>query len=158
LPTGTGIGSTPSSPTGSSASPFPPGTPTTEVATLVTNGVAEQVRAGRDFPAAAPAFRLVTFTAAEAKISVAGGAFQSGAPTIALAKGKSLTLQNTADGSKYVLVYKGSRTVATSSLPADPVATTTTAPTTTAPAATTTTATTTTTTTPAVTTTTTAPR
>jgi hypothetical protein len=124
----------------------------------VTNGVAEQVRAGRDFPAAAPAFRLVTFTAAEAKISVAGGAFQSGAPTIALAKGKSLTLQNTADGSKYVLVYKGSRTVATSSLPADPVATTTTAPTTTAPAATTTTATTTTTTTPAVTTTTTAPR
>jgi hypothetical protein len=149
LPSGIGAGSTPPSPAGSSGA----ATPATEAAALMTNGVTEQVRAGRDFPAAAPAFRLVSFTATEAKISVAGGAFQSGAPTIALAKGKSLTLQNTADGSKYVLVYKGSRP-ATSS-PSDPAVTTATAPSTTTPApATTTTTTSTTTTTPAATTTT----
>jgi hypothetical protein len=130
VPTGIGIGGTSSgSSSGSSAgtgssSALPPGTPTTAVAELTINGTPEQVLAGRDFPAAAPAFRLVTFTASSAKISVAGGAFQTGAPTITLLKGKTVTLMNTADGSKYVLVFRAGKTVATSSLPPAPVATT----------------------------------
>jgi hypothetical protein len=139
VPTGIGIGGTPSGSSGGSSSgsgtgsssAFPPGTPTTAVAELTINGTPEQVLAGRDFPAAAPAFRLVTFTSSSAKISVAGGTFQTGAPTITLAKGKSVTLMNTADGSRYVLVFRAGKTVATSSLPPAPVAPT---PATTAPA------------------------
>jgi hypothetical protein len=126
-----------------------PGVPMTALANLSVNGTAEDVQAGHDFPTAAPAFHLVGFTAAEAKISVAGGAFQSGAATIPLPKGRTVTLMNTADGTRYVLLYKGSHKVETSSLPPEPVTTTTTTPT--APAAPATTTTTTTTTAPTTT-------
>jgi hypothetical protein len=133
-------------PTTTTAKPGDSGIPMTALASLSVNGTAEDVQAGRDFPTAAPAFHLVSFTSAEAKISVSGGAFQSGAPTIPLPKGRAVTLMNTADGTRYVLLFKGSHKVETSSLPPEPVTTTTTTTPTApaAPATTTTTATTTT--------------
>ena len=40
---------------------------------------------------------------AAATIGIAGGNYENGAATITLAKGKTLTLMNTADGTRYVL-------------------------------------------------------
>jgi hypothetical protein len=37
------------------------------------------------------------------KISIVGGSYESGAPTVTLEQGKTLTLVNTADGVRYVL-------------------------------------------------------
>jgi hypothetical protein len=48
-------------------------------------------------------FTLVSVTRTAAKIGVAGGSYESGAATVTLAKGKSVTLMNTADGTRYVL-------------------------------------------------------
>ena len=59
----------------------------------------------RAFPAADPVFVLESL-AADGKsvlISVAGGSYADGKQTIKLQIGKSLTLQNTSDGSRYDL-------------------------------------------------------
>ena len=72
-------------------------------AVLAVNGVSETVSVGKTFPAAAPVFVLVSATAKEAMIAIAGGSLQSGASTVALPLGKTLTLQNTADGTLYTL-------------------------------------------------------
>jgi hypothetical protein len=76
----------------------------TGAATISVNGVQETVNVASDFPAAAPLFRLVKLAAKSAKISIAGGTLATGAPTVTLELGKSLTLMNTADGTRYVLI------------------------------------------------------
>jgi len=76
----------------------------TGAATISVNGVQETVSVASDFPAAAPLFRLVKLAAKSAKISIAGGTLATGAPTVTLELGKSLTLMNTADGTRYVLI------------------------------------------------------
>jgi hypothetical protein len=76
------------------------------VALVSVNGVVQQVQAGGDFPAAAPVFHLVSFTASAARISVVDGAYEDGSPTLTLPKGKLVTLMNTADGTRYVLVFR----------------------------------------------------
>ena len=58
---------------------------------------------GATFPASNPSFKLVSLTKKTAKIGIAGGSLQSGSQTVTLRKGKSLTLMNTADGTRYVL-------------------------------------------------------
>jgi len=48
-------------------------------------------------------FSLVSLNESSAKIGIAGGSYESGAATVTLTKGKTVTLMNTADGSRYVL-------------------------------------------------------
>jgi hypothetical protein len=72
-------------------------------ATIAVNGIANQVSVGSSFPASSPVFTLVSLTQRVAKIGIAGGNYENGAATVTLAKGKTLTLMNTADGTRYVL-------------------------------------------------------
>jgi hypothetical protein len=75
--------------------------PTTAI--ISVNGTAEIVGIGIDFPAAAPVFHLVSLTWTSAKIAIAGGSYADGSATITMKKGKAVTLENTSDGSRYVL-------------------------------------------------------
>jgi hypothetical protein len=61
------------------------------------------VSVSKSFPTGSPVFTLVSVTRTAAKIGIAGGSYESGAATVTLAKGKSVTLMNTADGTRYVL-------------------------------------------------------
>lgn len=90
---------------GSGAGPTPPPVagPLPTTALISINGVPEIVALGKDFPAAEAVFHLVALTRTTAKIAIAGGSYADGAATVTLKKGKSLTLENTADGSRYVL-------------------------------------------------------
>jgi hypothetical protein len=72
-------------------------------AAIAVNGAPETVQVGGSFPAAGPFFKLVSLTKNGAKISIAGGSLENGAPTVMLTKNKPLTLMNTADGTRYVL-------------------------------------------------------
>jgi hypothetical protein len=97
---GGGGGSTPTST--SASTPATPATPLTTAAISV-NGAPESVQVGGTFPTADPYFKLVSLTKKGAKISIAGGTLDNGAPTVTLTKNKALTLMNTADGTRYVL-------------------------------------------------------
>ena len=81
----------------------PPAAPLPTTASISVNGVVEIVAVGADFPVAAPIFHLVSLTATSAKIAIVGGSYADGAAAITLKKGKTLTLENTSDGSRYVL-------------------------------------------------------
>ncbi len=120
-----GVGAVSTSPTaGTSTQPTttaPPPAPT--AATISVNGVQETVNVAADFPAAAPLFHLVKLSAKTAEISIAGGSLASGSPTVTLKLGKPLTLMNTADGTRFVLVLVNTSASATAA------ATTATAPT-----------------------------
>ncbi|MGN6430079.1 MAG: hypothetical protein ACTHNB_05000 [Gaiellaceae bacterium] len=72
-------------------------------ATITINGAASSVTVGSSFPSGSPVFTLVSLTPRAAKIGIAGGSYESGAATVTLAKGKTITLMNTADGTRYVL-------------------------------------------------------
>jgi hypothetical protein len=72
-------------------------------AVISVNGAEETVAVGGDFPKDSPVFTLVKLVGGEARIAIAGGALASGAPTTTLEKGKTLTLVNTADGTRYEL-------------------------------------------------------
>ncbi len=94
----------------SGAAPTPPPAkgPTTPTAAPTTavisvNGAPESVQVGGTFPTSDPYFKLVSLTKKGAKISIAGGSLDNGAPTVTLTKSKALTLMNTADGTRYVL-------------------------------------------------------
>ena len=95
----------PVGPLGPGAGPTPPPVagPLPTTALISINGVPEIVALGKDFPAAEAVFHLVALTRTTAKIAIAGGSYADGAATVTLKKGKSLTLENTADGSRYVL-------------------------------------------------------
>jgi hypothetical protein len=72
-------------------------------ATISVNGLKSTVSVGKTFPSAAPVFSLVSLSGSSAKIGIAGGSYESGAATVTLARGKTVTLLNTADGTRYVL-------------------------------------------------------
>jgi hypothetical protein len=72
-------------------------------AEIAINGVAQTVQVGGVFPSSDPFFKLVKLTRKGAQISIAGGSLANGAPTVMLTKAKPLTLQNTSDGTRYVL-------------------------------------------------------
>ena len=68
---------------------------------------------GGDFPSAGATFlrsgslfHVVSLTAKTAKIAIVGGSYADGAPAITLKMGTPLTLQNTADGTKYTLILE----------------------------------------------------
>jgi hypothetical protein len=108
-------GATPTTGSSGSAAPAAPAAPAGALvsATISINGVEEGVNLDADFPAATPLFHLVSLTAKTAKISIAGGSLATGAPAITLTRGKTVTLMNTADGTRYQITL-----VATSTVPA----------------------------------------
>jgi hypothetical protein len=150
-----------STPGGSTSSPPPPlvpqtppqpkaPTPQPTAAVISVNNDAPQlVHPGDDFPLAPyeAIFHLVSLRPGAAKIAIAGGSYTSGAATVTLKKGKPLTLENTADGTRYVvrLFWTGAGAPPDGLVPA-PGATTTSSSATVPPETTSTTTTTTTTT------------
>ena len=70
-------------------------------ARIAVNGRIQTVRVGGSFPSANPLFRLVSVRNGVAKIGIANGSYSSGAHTISLSAGRSLTLVDTADGIRY---------------------------------------------------------
>jgi hypothetical protein len=72
---------------------------------ISVNGTAEDVEDEATFPADEPTFVLVSLAkdGKSAEIGIAGGTYANGGQTIELEVGKPLTLQNTADGTRYEL-------------------------------------------------------
>jgi hypothetical protein len=89
--------------------PPPPAAAKQPVASLASarisvNGTAEDVTAKATFPADDPVFVLVSVQKTSAKVGIAGGSISTGSSTVTLQLGKKVTLMNTADGTRYVLV------------------------------------------------------
>ena len=102
---------------GGSPSPGLPGLPGSApkpgTAVISVNGTLYTVATKTDFPqpsaadpTVVPLFHLVSVTAHTATISIAGGSYATGAPTVTLKENKPVTLMNTADGTRYTLVLK----------------------------------------------------
>jgi hypothetical protein len=105
---------------GGSAPSVPSGLPTTSgkppapgSAVISVNGTLYDVPVGTDFPQASPTdptivplFHLISLTSSTAKISIVGGSYSSGAPSVVLKVNKPVTLMNTADGTRYQIVLK----------------------------------------------------
>ncbi|MEX2211346.1 MAG: hypothetical protein WD689_06235 [Gaiellaceae bacterium] len=76
-------------------------------ASISVNGAVETVTVRAEFPADAPMFVLDSIGEGSVRIRVAqGGSFASGDPELTLDVGDSVTLVNTADGTRYVLLLK----------------------------------------------------
>jgi mucin-2 len=105
---GSGSGSGSAGSGGTSSPPQVPSSssPRPGSAVISVNGTLYTVATASDFPQANPLFHLVSVTAHSAKISIAGGSYSSGAPTVTLKENKPVTLVNTADGTRYTLVLK----------------------------------------------------
>lgn len=73
------------------------------VATISVNGKSETVRVGKSFPSANPVFTLVSLARGSANIGIANGTYTSGAQTVRLSSGRSLTLVDTASGVRYTV-------------------------------------------------------
>ncbi len=113
------VGSTGGGSSGSAPS-VPSGVPTTSgkppapgSAVISVNGTLYDVPVGTDFPQASPTdptivplFHLISLTSSTAKISIVGGSYSSGAPSVVLKVNKPVTLMNTADGTRYQIVLK----------------------------------------------------
>jgi hypothetical protein len=138
-PTG---GSTTPSGSGTGAAPKAPPAPAPTTAVISLNGELMAVNVHSAFPVSGATFdrvgslfQLVSLTPKSAKIAIVGGSYADGANTLTLDVGKAVTLQNTADGTKYTLILEPQGTP----LPASTTATSTTpapaapAPTTTSP-------------------------
>ena len=72
---------------------------------IAVNGSAEDVKVEASFPAVEPTFVLASVAAngKSVEIGIAGGEYANGGETLKLSLGKKITLQNTADGSRYEL-------------------------------------------------------
>jgi hypothetical protein len=70
-------------------------------ATISVNGKIEVVHTGASFPAANPLFRLVSIAHGVARIGIADGSYASGAQSLSLSAGRTLTLVDTTDGVRY---------------------------------------------------------
>jgi hypothetical protein len=73
----------------------------TGAARISVNGQVEVVRVGASFPSSNPLFRLVGTSHGGVRIGIANGSYSSGAHTVALSLGRTLTLVDTADGIRY---------------------------------------------------------
>jgi hypothetical protein len=85
------------------ASPAAPGVAT--ATSIAVNGTAQDVVVDTPFPADQPTFVLVSVAkdGKSVQLGIAGGSYASGEQTIRLVAGKPLTLQNTADGTRFVI-------------------------------------------------------
>ena len=72
---------------------------------IAVNGLAEDVAVEAAFPAAEPTFVLVSIAkdGKSVELGIAGGSYAGGGETMKLKLGQKITLQNTADGSRYEL-------------------------------------------------------
>jgi hypothetical protein len=114
----------------------PPPAPAPTAAVISLNGVLMSVTVSSAFPTSGPIFdragslfQLVSLTAKTAKVAIVGGSYADGAPTLTLTVGKPVTLQNTADGTRYTLVLEPQGTQVppsgtTTTTPASPPTTT----------------------------------
>jgi hypothetical protein len=75
----------------------------TGAARISINGRVQIVRTGASFPSSNPLFRLVSVSNGVARIGIASGSYSSGARTVSLGAGRSLTLVDTANGIRYQL-------------------------------------------------------
>lgn len=73
----------------------------TGAVTLQVNGKTQTVRVGQSFPSSNPLFKLVSVSHGQVRIGIASGSYQSGAQTVSLVTGRTLTLVDTADGVRY---------------------------------------------------------
>ncbi len=88
----------------SSKPPPPPPAPAPTSAQIAVNGSSETVSKGGTFPQSDPIFVLLSISRTTAKIAISGGSLDSGGATVTLRKGKKLTLENTVDSARYVLL------------------------------------------------------
>ena len=139
---GSGGGSTSTTPSvkpagpSSSSPPSSPSAPAPTSAIVSLNGEVMSVTVGGDFPTsgatflrAGSLFHVVSLTAKTAKVAIVGGSYADGAPAITLKMGTPLTLQNTADGTKYTLILEPPTTPlpgATGTIASGPTSTTST--------------------------------
>jgi len=88
-----------------SAAPAPAAPALASLTSISINGAAEDVELEGSFPAEQPTFVLVSLAkdGKSVEIGIAGGTYADGGETIELKLGKPLTLQNTADGTRYEL-------------------------------------------------------
>jgi hypothetical protein len=70
---------------------------------IQVNGKMQTVRMGASFPSSNPLFTLVSVSRGVARIGIANGSYASGAQTVSLAVGRSLTLVDTVDNVRYKL-------------------------------------------------------
>ena len=90
-------------PTSSSPQPrLPASAPTS--AQISVNGSSETVSKGGTFPQSDPVFVLVSVSKTTVQVAISGGSLDSGGTTLTLRKGKKLTLENTVDSARYVLL------------------------------------------------------
>ncbi len=100
--------------TGTGRAPKAPPAPPPSAAVISVNGELMSVQVGSDFPTAgvvfsqvgAPLFHLLSLTQKTAKVTIAGGSYANGAPALTLTVGQPVTLQNTADGTRYTLLLE----------------------------------------------------
>jgi hypothetical protein len=134
---------TPSKTKPSSGTPKAPPAPPPTSAVVSLNGELMSVNVGGQFPTAGAVFDQIgsslfvldSLTAKAAKISIAGGSYASGAPSLTLDVGKAVTLQNTADGTRYTLILEpqGTQVPSAGTTGSTSSSTTSTVPTTTTP-------------------------
>lgn len=84
--------------------PPPPPAPAPTSAQISVNGSSETVSKGGTFPQSDPVFVLVSVSRTTAQVAISGGSLDSGGTTLTLRKGKKLTLENTVDSARYVLL------------------------------------------------------
>jgi hypothetical protein len=115
--TGSGPGPAAPPPPAGGSSPTP-GSGSASAAVISLNGELMSVPVNTDFPTSGSVFsrsgsvfHLVSATAKTAKIAIAGGSYADGAATVTLQLKTPLTLQNTADGSKFTLILEPQGTV-----------------------------------------------
>ena len=90
--------------TSSTKPPPPQPAPAPTSAQIAVNGSSETVAKGGTFPQSDPVFVLLSVSKTTAKVAISGGSLASGGATVTLKKGKKLTLENTVDGARYVLL------------------------------------------------------
>ena len=64
---------------------------------------------GRHVPAVRPGFRARVGLGTTVQVAISGGSLDSGGTTLTLRKGKKLTLENTVDSARYVLLLVSNR-------------------------------------------------
>jgi hypothetical protein len=117
----------PAVPTGPSTPvPATPQPPPTSAVMSVNGAPAELLGVGVEFPLppAEPLFRLESLAPRTVRISIVDGSYASGAATVTVKLGKTLTLENTADGTRYELklLWVGAGTPPPGLVPAPPTA------------------------------------
>lgn len=124
------------------AAPKAPPAPPPTSAVVSVNGELVSVAVGSQFPTAgtvfsqlgSPLFQLDALTSRTAKVSIVGGSYASGAPSLTLTVGTPVTLQNTADGSRYTLLLEPQGTQVPAAPATGSTSTSTSTPATTPPA------------------------